>query len=96
MSRMSYVVSYDTADDKRRASIYKTLRDYGDHVQFSVFFCELNARELAVLRGLLDEAVKNDEDQVLIVRLGVQPVNLETALDCLGRKYEPASRVQVI
>ncbi|HUT57607.1 MAG TPA: CRISPR-associated endonuclease Cas2, partial [Phycisphaerae bacterium] len=39
--RRRYLVTYDISDDKRRDLVFKTLRDRGDHVQFSVFLCEL-------------------------------------------------------
>ncbi|MEK7751294.1 MAG: CRISPR-associated endonuclease Cas2, partial [Acidobacteriota bacterium] len=39
--RNSYLVSYDIADDKRLRQVFKTMRAYGDHLQFSVFECQL-------------------------------------------------------
>ena len=49
MNRKRFLVTYDVSDDKRRTQIFKTLYAYGDHAQYSVFFCELNAREYAEL-----------------------------------------------
>ena len=45
VNRKRYLVTYDVSDDKRRTKIFKTLYAYGDHAQYSVFICELNARE---------------------------------------------------
>jgi CRISPR-associated protein Cas2 len=45
MNRKRFLVTYDVSDDKRRTQIFKTLYAYGDHAQYSVFFCELSARE---------------------------------------------------
>ena len=36
---MFIVVAYDVSDDKRRTQLHKTLRRFGDRVQFSVFEC---------------------------------------------------------
>ncbi len=42
--RRRYLITYDISDDKRRARVFKSLRNRGDHLQFSVFLCELNPR----------------------------------------------------
>ena len=47
--RNRYLVAYDVSDDKRRTGIFKTLMGNGDHVQFSVFLCDLSDLELARL-----------------------------------------------
>jgi CRISPR-associated endonuclease Cas2 len=44
-SRSRYLVTYDVADDKRRDRVHRTLLDFGDALQFSVFLCDLNERE---------------------------------------------------
>ena len=45
-SRQSYVVTYDICDPKRLRRVYETLRGHGDHLQLSVFRCDLTRREL--------------------------------------------------
>jgi CRISPR-associated protein Cas2 len=42
--RMSYLVCYDIADEGRLRKVFKVV-GYGDHLQFSVFECQL-PREL--------------------------------------------------
>ena len=37
--RQSYLVCYDISDDKRLRKVFKTMRGYGDHLQYSVFEC---------------------------------------------------------
>ncbi len=96
MRRKRFLVSYDVSDDKRRTCIFKTLYAYGDHAQYSVFFCELNAIELAALRGKLRRALNETEDQIMILDLGAAESPLETDLECLGRPYRPASAVFVV
>lgn len=96
MSRRHYLVTYDVADDKRRNQIFKTLHGFGDHAQYSVFFCELNERELVRLRTILRSALNVKEDQILIVDLGTSTHPLEEGLEVLGLGYEPATRVVVV
>lgn len=93
--RHHYLISYDISDDKRRSNVFEALRDNGDHVQYSVFICELNEVEVTRLASELTEYIHHDEDQVMILDLGTADVSLETALDCLGKPYEPVSRVQI-
>jgi len=38
---MLILVSYDIPNDRRRVKIAKTLEDFGDRVQYSVFECDL-------------------------------------------------------
>jgi len=96
--RRRYLVTYDISDDKRRDLVFKTLRDRGDHVQFSVFLCELNPREYALLKGQLQKFVHQREDQVLILDLGLADNTLEIGqgLDCVGFAYSPPQRVMVV
>ena len=44
-----YVVSYDISSNKLRNKIFKTLKNYGKHIQFSVFECELSKRQYKAL-----------------------------------------------
>lgn len=94
--RRRYVVAYDISDDKRRNKVFVTLFGYGDHAQYSVFFCDLNEAELAELRAKLQGAIHHDEDQVMIVELGLAKRPLDLSLEVLGRGYEPPVRTQVI
>ncbi len=47
--RNTYLVCYDITDDKRRERVFKVCKNHGEHLQFSVFECDLNAMELAGL-----------------------------------------------
>lgn len=94
--RRHYVVTYDISDDKRRTKVFKTLFDYGDHAQYSVFFCELNDRELVRLRAKLREAINSNEDQVLLVDLGRASRPLDTGLEVIGKAFSPPIRTVVI
>ncbi len=96
MSRKRYLVAYDVADDRRRSQVFKTLLDYGDHAQFSVFFCDLSSMEIVRLRAKLKDRIHEREDQVFLLDLGDVQNPLEGSLECLGKPYQPASRVLVL
>ena len=49
--RQSYLVCYDICDDKRLRKVFQTMRNYGDHLQYSVFECQLTATDLARCRS---------------------------------------------
>ena len=68
--RTTYLVCYDIADEKRLRKVFKTMRGYGDHLQYSVFECQLTAMDLVRLRSQLSLIIGHADDQVLIVDLG--------------------------
>ena len=94
--RKRYLIAYDVSDDKRRTAIFKTLMGNGDHVQFSVFLCQLSDVELARLKGNLAESVNARQDQVVILDLGPADNDLASRFECIGKAYTPPARVMVI
>ena len=68
--RNVYLVAYDICDSKRLRRVYKAMRGYGDHLQFSVFRCELSDRERAEMISELGGLIAHDEDQVLVIDIG--------------------------
>ncbi|MEQ1508712.1 MAG: CRISPR-associated endonuclease Cas2, partial [Myxococcota bacterium] len=68
LERRLYLVTYDICgegSDKRLRRVYRTLRGYGEHLQYSVFRCVLTDRQLAELEGALDREIDHHKDQVL-------------------------------
>lgn len=59
---MFVVISYDIKDDKRRTRIYKTLKNFGQWIQYSVFECDLNRVEYVRLKGSLDRLIEEQEE----------------------------------
>ncbi len=68
--RSTYLVCYDICDDKRLRRVFRTLRNWGDHLQFSIFECQLNPTELLRCKAALSEIINFGHDQVLFVYLG--------------------------
>ena len=91
-----YLVCYDIADDDRRRNVFRALRGLGDHLQFSVFRCELSAREHAEMIALLDPIIDHDTDQILIVDLGPPDGRGYECFFSLGRPYTAATRSAIV
>jgi CRISPR-associated protein Cas2 len=61
---MFVLVSYDIPDDRRRTRVMKTLKDFGAHVQYSVFECNFSAKEYKRLRERLQKLIDPEQDSV--------------------------------
>ena len=85
--RTSYLVCYDIADDKRLRKVFQTMRGYGDHLQLSVFECQLTAMDLAKCRSELSDIIQHKEDQVLFVNLGPTEGRGDRVITALGKPY---------
>jgi CRISPR-associated protein Cas2 len=85
--RSSYLICYDIADDKRLRQVFKTMRGWGDHLQYSVFECQLTAADLVRVRAELATIIHQDEDQVLFVLLGPAEGRGERVITALGKPY---------
>jgi len=62
------LVCYDVRDDKRLRQVASHLSGYGHRVQYSIFRCRLNDREIARLHYELDD-IMSDKDDLLIISL---------------------------
>jgi CRISPR-associated protein Cas2 len=94
--RKTYLVTYDIADPKRLRAVFRTLRGYGEHLQLSVFSCDLTAGELVQLQARLRAAIDSRDDQVLFVDVGPQAGRSVHAYTTLGRATVRTSVVAVI
>ena len=55
---MRVVISYDISDDRRRSKVARHLEGYGYRVQYSVFECDVDARQLLKLQRELRRLVR--------------------------------------
>ena len=63
------VVSYDISDDRRRTRVMKTLKNYGAHVQYSVFECDLKPQDLKRMQEQVKRLIDKRQDNVRFYRL---------------------------
>jgi CRISPR-associated protein Cas2 len=89
-------VTYDITDDRRRAAVYKTLRGYGDHLQYSVFRCDLSERRRVELAAALHDLLDHAADQVLVIDLGPVDGRASICVSSIGRAYANPERSVVI
>ncbi len=94
--RTLYIVTYDICDAKRLQKVFKTMRGFGDHLQLSVFRCDLSSKEKQQMIMKLDTLLHHEEDQVLIFPLGPAGGEKEEGVESLGKPYEPQERCAII
>jgi len=94
--RNTYLVCYDICDDKRLRRVFKTMRDFGDHLQYSIFECQFTPIDLARCRHALSEIIKHNEDQVLFVDLGPVEGRGERVISALGQPYSPIGAACIV
>jgi CRISPR-associated protein Cas2 len=84
-----YYVTYDICDPRRLRKVFQVLKGAGEHVQLSVFCCDLSARQLEALMLQLAEQIQPAEDQVLFVDLGPTEGVAGSRVRSLGRPHQP-------
>ena len=85
--RKIYLVTYDIRDDKRLRKVFRTMRNWGDHLQYSVFECQLNPADLLRLKDQLRQIINQTHDQVLFIDLGPAAGRGERVIEALGQPY---------
>ena len=61
---MLIVVTYDISDDKLRTRLHKTLKRFGEPVQYSVFECLLTPEQFVQMRAAIARTVAGEEADV--------------------------------
>jgi hypothetical protein len=56
--RIRYIVTYDVSEKKRLRRVFKTCKNFGTHLQFSVFECDLTPTERIQMEEKLKEIIK--------------------------------------
>ncbi|MCE5260581.1 MAG: CRISPR-associated endonuclease Cas2 [Euryarchaeota archaeon] len=83
-----YVVSYDIRDDKRLRKVYRTMKEYGIRLHYSVFRCDLTKLDLARLKGKLEGIINHDQDRIMIIDLGPVKEGIGQRLMFIGVRPE--------
>jgi len=61
---MFLVVTYDIVDDRKRTRVAKTLSNYGNRVQKSVFECQIDDRQYLKMKERIEKEIDMEEDSV--------------------------------
>lgn len=91
-----YVVTYDISDPKRLRLVFRIMKGAGEHVQLSVFRCDLSERQVEALLLDLQQVIQPREDQILVIDLGPSAGVAADQVRALGRAYDPREPGPVI
>ncbi|MCA9941929.1 MAG: CRISPR-associated endonuclease Cas2 [Ardenticatenaceae bacterium] len=80
---MRVVVSYDISDDKRRRKVAEIMEGYGYRVQYSVFECNLNKKQMAEMKRALRPLVKGPKMDS--IRFYPLPADAVTLIQVIGK-----------
>lgn len=94
MSRL-YLISYDIREPKRLRRVYRTMRGFGEHTQYSIFVCALTPTRRALLEGRLAAIIRGD-DQVLFVDLGPDGEHARARITSMGKALATAPTQAII
>lgn len=87
--RNTFLVCYDIRDDVRLRKVHKTMRDFGDHLQYSIFECQFAPIDLVRCRHALADIINHRDDQVLFIDLGPTEGRGDRVITSLGQAYSP-------
>jgi len=85
--RTTFLVCYDIANDKRVKQVFKACKNWGNHLQYSVFECDLNAMERMAMEEELRGLIHHGEDQILFISLGPSEGRGDRVISSLGLPY---------
>lgn len=85
--RHTFIVSYDIADPKRLRKVFRICQDFGNHLQYSVFECDLSPQERVELETRLGEVIHHEADQVLFIALGPAESRGDRTITAIGQAY---------
>jgi CRISPR-associated protein Cas2 len=95
--RIRYIVSYDISDPQRLRRVHRTMRGFGDPLQYSVFRCDLSQSERILLIEALTPIINHRDDQVMFINLGPTEGRGSESIETLGRAIgESAERRTII
>ena len=70
MARRRYLIAYDIADPKRLRRVISLMEGVGERLQYSVFLCDLSARERIEWEAEMRTVMKMSQDSVVVVDMG--------------------------
>ena len=95
-ARRRYLVCYDVTDARRLRETHKKMLGFGDPIQYSVFVCDLSAKERVLLEQALTVVINLKEDRVLFADMGRLAGRRSENLAVLGTGRLPEQRSAVV
>lgn len=94
--RTRYIVCYDVSDPKRLRHVFRKMKGFGTHLQFSVFACDLIPQRRIELEAALSDIINHREDRVMIANVGPADGRGSISIECLGRQESVPERRPVV
>jgi CRISPR-associated protein Cas2 len=94
--RHLYIVSYDISDRVRLAKVFKTMKGFGEHLQLSVFQCDLTPAQRIRMVAALEEIIHHEQDQVVFIDLGPTEGREVKEIQAIGRPMEVVGREPMV
>lgn len=94
--RRLYLVTYDICEPRRLRKVFKTMQGFGEHLQLSVFQCDLTAIDRVEMQAALQDIIDRDEDKVMIIDLGSTDSSPVKSFQVLGKQLKPVTRGSVV
>ncbi len=84
-----YIVSYDITDEKRLSKVRNTLKGYGYRLQYSVYRCDIEEKDMIILTSELEDIINNNEDGIMVIDLGPTGNTSKNKITYIGQQpYE--------
>ncbi len=92
-----YLICYDIRDPKRLNRVFRIMKGYGEHWQYSIFFCMLKEIDRVRLQGELELIMNLKDDQALLIDLGADEIKARKTIFVLGQAMPgEGSKVKVL
>jgi CRISPR-associated protein Cas2 len=83
-----YIVCYDVRDPGRLCRVHRTMKGFGEPIQYSVFLCDLTPRGRVEMVATLTDLIDTNDDRIMIIDLGPKNGKAEEKIEFLGA-YRP-------
>ena len=90
------IVSYDISDRVRWGKVYRTMKGFGEHLQLSVFQCDLTPAQKISMKAALSDIIHHEQDQVVFIDLGPTEGREIKEIEAIGRPIEVVGREPLV
>ena len=94
--RRLYLVTYDVCEPRRLRKMFKAMQGFGEHLQLSVFQCDLTPIDRIQMQAALEAIIDRDEDKVLIIDLGPSDPFPVKNIQGLGKQIKLVKRSSIV